>query len=102
MEETRYVRLLRGEEEVYVTLRRQYEVAKIQEHKELPVLNVLDPAVPPLFRNSPKRGLMGAAGFIAGLACGSWLALLRTRRPVETQSPARRNAESRPVPVAQT
>jgi uncharacterized protein involved in exopolysaccharide biosynthesis len=101
MEETRYVRLLRGEEEVYVTLRRQYEVAKIQEHKELPVLNVLDPAVPPLFRNSPKRGLMGAAGFIAGLVCGSWLALLRTKRPVEPEPLVHRNPASRPVPAAQ-
>jgi uncharacterized protein involved in exopolysaccharide biosynthesis len=101
MEETRYVRLLRGEEEVYVTLRRQYEVAKIQEHKELPVLNVLDPAVPPLFRNSPKRGLMGAAGFIAGLACGSWFALLRTKRLGEPESLVHRNPASRPVPAAQ-
>src|SRR5206468_8584754 len=101
MEETRYVRLLRGEEEVYVTLRRQYEVAKIQEHKELPVLNVLDAAVPPLFRNFPKRGLMGAAGFIAGLAFGSWLALLRTKRPVEPESLVHPNPASRPVPAAQ-
>ena len=92
MEETRYVRLLRGEEEVYVTLRRQYEVAKIQEHKELPVLNVLDQAVPPLSRNSPKRGLMGAAGFIIGLACGSWLAMLRTKRPDGPEARAHRNS----------
>ena len=99
MEETRYVRLLRAEEEVFVTLRRQYEVAKIQEHKELPVLNVLDPAVPPLFRNSPKRGLMGAAGFIAGLACASWLAMLRTRRPVEPEARVHRNSASPSVPA---
>jgi len=97
MEETRYVRLLRAEEEVFVTLRRQYEVAKIQEHKELPVLNVLDAAVPPLSRNSPKRGLMSVVGFIGGLACGAWLAVFRTRRPVEPVIPQRRGSASQSV-----
>jgi len=98
LEETRYVRLLRAEEEVFVTLRRQYEVAKIQEHKELPVLNVLDSAVPPLSRNSPKRALMGVAGFIVGLACGGWLAMFRTRRPVESEFPLRRSSASQSAP----
>jgi uncharacterized protein involved in exopolysaccharide biosynthesis len=100
MEETRYVRLLRAEEEVFITLRRQHEVAKIQEHKELPVLNVLDSAVPPLSRDSPKRGLMGVAGFIGGLACGGWLAMLRTRRPIEPEVPVRRESAPPSVTVA--
>lgn len=77
MEETRLTRLLRGEEEVYVTLKRQYEVAKIQEHKDLPFISVLDPAVPPVSKDSPRRGLMAAFGVLVGLMCGSWLALLR-------------------------
>ena len=97
MEETRYVRLLRAEEEVFVTLRRQHEVAKIQEHKELPVLNVLDSALPPPFRNSPKRGVMAMAGFVVGLAGGSWVALLRTKRLVDPE--ARIHSDSASVPA---
>jgi uncharacterized protein involved in exopolysaccharide biosynthesis len=80
MEEARLVRLLRAEEEVFVTLKRQYEMAKIQEHKDLPVLTILDPAVTPVSRDSPKRGLMAASGLLVGLMFGSWLAMLRAPR----------------------
>ncbi len=72
LEEGRLTRALREQEEIYVTLSRQYEMAKIEEHRDVPVLNVLDPAEPPVFRHSPKRRVLVGLGFLAGLAlaCG--------------------------------
>lgn len=101
MEETRLVRMLRAEEEVFVTLKRQYEVAKIQEHKDLPFLSILDPAEPPVSRSSPKRGVMAAGGFLIGILFGSWLAMVRTKRAGEPEDRVRRNSASPSVPAAQ-
>jgi len=36
----------------------QYEQAKIQEAKDTPTIQVLDEAVPPVLRSSPKRGIL--------------------------------------------
>jgi len=56
-----YVRKLRNVkfgEEVYMIIDRQYELAKLDEAKEGPLVQVVDPALPPDLRSSPKRGLM--------------------------------------------
>jgi len=101
MEDTRLVRLLRAEEEVFITLKRQYEVAKIQERKDLPFISVLDPAEPPVSRSSPKRGMMAAGGVLIGILGGSWFAMVRSKGPGQPEDRVHRDSASPSVPAAQ-
>ncbi len=67
---------------IWIELRRQLELTKIDEHKELESVNVLDHAAVPLRSSSPRRlivasiagmlGLMLAAGIVLGQLAG-WL-----------------------------
>jgi uncharacterized protein involved in exopolysaccharide biosynthesis len=45
-------------ETVYEFLTQQYELAKVQEAKELPTVRIMDPAVKPERKSSPKRTLI--------------------------------------------
>ncbi|MGE5693566.1 MAG: GNVR domain-containing protein [Candidatus Zixiibacteriota bacterium] len=57
--------------ETYMTLTQQYELAKIETEKEIPIVQVLDAAVPALKKSAPKRTLLvlttTAAAFTFGL-----------------------------------
>jgi uncharacterized protein involved in exopolysaccharide biosynthesis len=70
-EEARLLRETRTQEEVMLTLTRQYEIARVEEQKNVPVINVLDPAVPPAFRSAPRRSVLAVLGLLLGLACGA-------------------------------
>jgi uncharacterized protein involved in exopolysaccharide biosynthesis len=73
-EEARLLRETRTQEEVMLTLTRQYEIARVEEQKNVPVISVIDPAVPPAFRSAPRRGILSALGLLLGLACGvAWV-----------------------------
>jgi hypothetical protein len=50
------------QETVYELLTQQYELAKIQEAKEIPVVKVLDPADVPERKSFPPRMLIGLLG----------------------------------------
>ncbi len=41
--------------EIYATLTQQHELAKIETQKEIPIVQVLDAAVPPLKKSAPQR-----------------------------------------------
>ena len=43
------------QQEIFLTLRREYEYARIEEVNEVPVITVIDRAVPPLLRSRPAR-----------------------------------------------
>jgi len=60
------------QETVYEFLTQQYEMAKVQEAKELPTVRVMDPAVPPEMKSGPFHTLIAGLSVIAGLAlaCG--------------------------------
>lgn len=63
-----YARLLREvklQEKLLEFLLPQYEQAKIQEQKDTPTVQVLDPAIAPIKKSRPKRAIIVA---IAGLA----------------------------------
>jgi len=68
LEEGRLQRAVRQQEEVFLTLQRQRELAQLEEHKDVPILSVLDNAVPPVRRDWPKRGLLAMLGALVG--CG--------------------------------
>jgi uncharacterized protein involved in exopolysaccharide biosynthesis len=60
--------------QVYLTLCQQYELASIQEKKEIPVIQILDSAQPPTIKSGPSRTktmiiglLLGAVGALAFL-----------------------------------
>jgi uncharacterized protein involved in exopolysaccharide biosynthesis len=62
-------------QEVFTELRRQYEEARIQEVNDTPVITVIDRAVPPEDRSSPKRKLNVILAFIAASVLGTFAAL---------------------------
>jgi len=74
-------RRVKIQETVFEILTKQYELAKIQEAKELPTIKVLDPAVPPETKSSPKRTLITLGGGIlaALLVAGYLIAIFRFR-----------------------
>jgi uncharacterized protein involved in exopolysaccharide biosynthesis len=66
LEEARLNRAVREQEEIYLTVSRQYELAKIQENRDVPVLATLDRAVPPIKRFWPRRSLFALLGLMLG------------------------------------
>lgn len=71
----RYSDLYRQEkiqENVYEFLTQQYEMAKIQEAKELPIVRVMDVAVAPERKSGPSRILVVALSLVGALALACW------------------------------
>jgi tyrosine-protein kinase Etk/Wzc len=87
--EARLARETRTQEEVMLTLTRQYEISRVEEQKNVPVINVLDPAVPPAFRSAPRRGALTALGLLLSLACGVAWALVREPETLPADRAAR-------------
>ena len=79
-----YVRRLRDVkyyETIFDILARQFELAKLDEAKEGAVIQVVEPAIPPDKKSSPRRGLIilvsTAFGFIVGVIVAFLQAVLR-------------------------
>jgi uncharacterized protein involved in exopolysaccharide biosynthesis len=85
-EEARLLRETRMQEEVMLTLTRQYEIARVEEQRNVPVINVLDPAVPPAFRSAPRRSVLAALGLLLSFAAGAAWVLARETRPAQAVS----------------
>src|ERR1051326_5826697 len=77
LEESRLRRAVDMAQQVYVQLRLQQEQAAVQAVRNTPAISVIDPALVPVKRSWPNRGLGAAAGMLIGLA----LALLRLTLP---------------------
>jgi uncharacterized protein involved in exopolysaccharide biosynthesis len=56
------------QETVYELLTQQYELAKVQEAKEIPVVKVLDPPLVPTKKSFPPRTIIVALGTMLGVA----------------------------------
>jgi uncharacterized protein involved in exopolysaccharide biosynthesis len=73
----RYLDLYRHtkiDEGVYEFLTKEFEIAKVQEARELPTVQVLDVAVVPDKKSSPHRLLIMLAGLFLGfIGSGSWI-----------------------------
>jgi uncharacterized protein involved in exopolysaccharide biosynthesis len=73
-------REVRVQEAVWTELRRQLELASIEENRNLVSVDVLDPATPPIRHSSPKKVLLAIAGaLIGGLLACLYLATLGLR-----------------------
>jgi uncharacterized protein involved in exopolysaccharide biosynthesis len=70
-------RTVRVQETVFELLSAQYEAARIEEAKEIPVVSVIDPPSWPEKKSFPPRLLLALGGTIFGVACAGLFVLLR-------------------------
>lgn len=76
MIEAQFAREVALSEQLYTTLAAQYELARIEEVKNLPVIDVIDPARVPYQKAKPRRAFRMIAGLLAaGVALLGWDAL---------------------------
>lgn len=78
------------QETVYELLTQQYELAKVQEAKEIPTVKVLDPAIVPTKKSFPPRTLIVILGTTLGFALAVTWILGQTRwEAVDVSDPRR-------------
>jgi len=81
------------QETVYELLTQQYELAKVQEAKEVPSVKVLDAAVVPTKKSFPPRGLLTVAGAtFAVLAMCAWILIRKAWQEIDPQDPGKQFA----------
>lgn len=76
-QESRLRREVDLRQEVYATLQREYEIARIDEVNDAPVVTVIHEATPPRKRSWPRRSVMVAAALAVGLVMGVFAAFVR-------------------------
>ena len=83
-------RLIRNIEEnqaVYITLRQQYEIAKIEEAKESLLVNILDVGEPAVEKAKPRRTRIIIIGFVLSLIFSTYFIYFRERwKKLQTHS----------------
>jgi len=83
-------RRTRVEETVFETLTQQYELAKVQEAKEVPSVKVLDPADVPEKKVFPPRTLLVLTGSMVALAMGAvWIFATDGWKKIDPQDPGK-------------
>jgi len=65
-------------ETLFEMLARQFEAARLDEARDAPVVQVLDPPSLPDVKSSPRRGLILLGGMLVGLLVGSIWVLVRS------------------------
>jgi len=84
----RNVREVKYYETIFELLAKQYEMAKIDEARDLPTIQILDKAVPAERKSKPQRALITIAGFIGGALLGIWIAFVRESIDRSRRDPA--------------
>jgi uncharacterized protein involved in exopolysaccharide biosynthesis len=74
-QEGRLRRQVEVAQEVFLTLKREYETARIEEVNDTPVITVIDPAAVPQERSRPRRLLFALLGFLLGATVAVFWAL---------------------------
>jgi capsule polysaccharide export protein KpsE/RkpR len=91
------------EETVYELLTQQYELAKVEEAKEIPSVKVLDSAVVPTVKSSPHRVVLTLCGtFLALCGTAAWILLRKRWTEIDPTDPGRLLAEEMARSVAIT
>lgn len=75
LEDSRLQRDVLINQEVMIQLQKQYEMAKIEEAKDMPVLDIIDSPRKPVEKSKPLRRKMVMGGFFIGLILGMLAAL---------------------------
>ncbi|MBD3170561.1 MAG: hypothetical protein GF307_13840 [candidate division Zixibacteria bacterium] len=76
MEQGRLTREVKIQEQVFLTLTKEYEIAKIDEQKSIPAVNVLDEAAPPAEKSKPQRVKIMMLAMLGGLVMGIAFAMV--------------------------
>lgn len=74
-EEGRLRRQVEIRQELYLTLKREYETARIQEVNDTPVITVIDAATAPVKKSKPRRALLVAIALVLGGMVGAFWAV---------------------------
>ncbi|MBZ0266512.1 hypothetical protein K8I85_00015, partial [bacterium] len=77
LQQERYARDVLMQEQIFLELQRQKEVAKIEEVKNTPVLRVLDQATPPVRASRPHKVIVVVMGLVLGLLGALGFVLMR-------------------------
>jgi uncharacterized protein involved in exopolysaccharide biosynthesis len=88
-----YVRRLRDVkyyETIFEIIAKQWESAKLDEAREGALIQVVDPAIVPDRRSSPKRKLIVILATVVGLFVGTFVALLLSALKRSTENPETR------------
>src|SRR6266478_5994937 len=81
---------MKVEETVFETLTQQYEIAKVQEAKEIPSIKVLDPPEIPEKKVFPPRILLVVIGSLLALAAGiNWIFATARWKNTDPQDPGK-------------
>jgi len=75
LEDGRLQREVLINQEVMIQLQKQYEMAKIEEAKDMPVLDIIDSPRMPVEKSKPQRKKIVLMGLVAGLLLGLLAAL---------------------------
>jgi tyrosine-protein kinase Etk/Wzc len=89
LEYVRRLRDLKYAETLFELLKKQYEIARIDEAKDAALIQVLDPAEVPEIRSSPKRALIVLTVAIVALLIAVLIAFLVERAKQDPMSTAR-------------
>jgi len=90
MKLARLMREAKIQEEVFKLITTQYELAKIEEAKDMDTIQVLDRAVPPDKKSSPKRALIVILSTVVAFFLAIFLAFfLEYLHRVKTEDPER-------------
>lgn len=79
MTQERLLRDIEIHSTVFVELRKQLELARIEEVKNVPIINVLDRARPAAKREWPRRGVMTVLAFLLSLSATAGYVVVRHR-----------------------
>lgn len=77
---TNLLREVKIQNEVYTMLQQQYYKEKIQENKDLPTVEILDEAIPPLKASSPRIVFATVMGGIFIFLCASLIFVVKNRQ----------------------
>lgn len=98
-EASRLQRDVQGKQEVFLTLTKAHEEARIAEVRDTPVLTIIDPAVPPVWRTRPRRTLGVLIALVLGALAGvvfAYLADARAARAAALRPDYHRLDDTRP------
>jgi uncharacterized protein involved in exopolysaccharide biosynthesis len=73
---------VQAKQEVYLSLAKAYEEARIAEARDIPVLTIIDEAVPPVRRSFPRRTLNTLLGLLVGGCIGLAITFVAGRRSI--------------------
>jgi uncharacterized protein involved in exopolysaccharide biosynthesis len=76
LEDARLQRDVLLNQEIMIQLQKQYEIAKIDEARDMPVLDIIDTPMKPIEKSKPKRRIIIMAGGVAAVFFAILLAIL--------------------------